>query len=62
MPLHISENHFSSGDTVQLGGSQYIKGDAITWLDTKDSLHKRYTMYEDALVLQYWDGSSWVNV
>lgn len=62
MPLHVSENHFSTGDTVQLGGTPYIKGDAIVWLDLDDGLHKRYVMDKGALVLQYWDINQWKNV
>ncbi len=61
MPLHISENHMSSSDTVEIGGLQYIKGEAIVWLDADDSLHKRYVMDKGELVLEYWDGSSWKN-
>ena len=62
MPLHVSENHMSTGDTVQIGGMPYIKGDAIVYLDPKDGLHKRHTMYDGVLILQYWDGTQWKNV
>ena len=62
MPAHISEKHFNTGETVEIGGVPYIKGDSIVYLDSKDGLHKRYIMYESALVLQYWDGTKWENV
>lgn len=62
MPLHVSENHMSTGDTVQIGGAPYIKGDAIVYLDTDDGLHKRHLMDKGELVLQYWDGGQWKNV
>lgn len=58
----ISDSHFNTGDTVQLGGTPYIKGDAVVWLDQDDGLHKRYVMDKGALVLQYWDINQWKNV
>ena len=62
MPQHISENHFNTGETIVLDGIPYIKGDAIIWLDSDDSIHKRYRMDKGELVLQYWDGTMWKDV
>ena len=58
----ISDGHFDTSQSVELGGNPYIKGDSIVYLDSKDGLHKRHIMYEAALVLQYWDGTKWENV
>ncbi len=60
MPAHVSDQHFNISESVTLGGDPYIKGDTIVWLDIDDSIHKRYIMDKGELVLQQWNGSSWV--
>lgn len=62
MPEHVSETHFNLGDVTHLDNIPYIKGESIVWLDSKDSVTKRYRMDDGVLVLQYWDGSSWKDV
>lgn len=62
MPNHLSSNHFSDTDFVNIGGVNFIKGELIAWLDNKDSKYKRNIIYENAMVMQEWNGSAWVNV
>ncbi len=62
MPNHISENEFNTGETVVIGGTPYIKADAVVWLDSDDGLHKRQLMDKGELILQYWTGSAWADV
>lgn len=59
MPKHATEEHLPIDDTITIDSKPYITGEAIVWFDSKDSAHKRYRMYESALVLQYWDGMEW---
>ncbi len=58
----ISDGHFNTSQTVELGGVPYIKGDSIVYLDTDDGLHKRHVMDKGELILQYWDVNQWKNV
>ncbi len=59
MPSHLHEDHFNPSDFLTVGAEQYVKGERIVYLDTKDGVYRRHIMHEGSLVLQYWDGTEW---
>lgn len=62
MPNHVTDNHFNINEVVEVGGNPYVNGESVVWLDSDDSLYKRFRMDKGALVLQYWDGSQFKDV
>lgn len=62
MPEHIHNQHFNKNETVTLDSIPHILGNGVVWLDSKDSVYKRYRMHDGVLILQYWDGAQFKDV